>query len=143
MLRKIMAIVASTTIFMVVSFASFAIPAQAAGSCGAGSNSSFLKLIPTWHEYLDKDPGTCEISHFNIPGDLWKVGLAVVDIVLRFAGLIAMIFIIRAGFAYVLSRGNPTEAAKARQSIIDALIGVAIASIATLLVAFLGRTLTK
>jgi hypothetical protein len=142
MLRKILALLASTSAFMIVSSMLFAMPAQAAGPCGAGAGSSFLKLIPTWHEYLKKD-ANCDIAQFNMPADLWKVGLAGVDIILRFAGLIATIFIIRAGFAFVLSRGNPSEAAKARQSIIDALIGVVIASIATLLVAFLGRSLTK
>jgi hypothetical protein len=116
-------------------------PAFAAG-CGAGDGSSFLKLIPTWHQYLEKD-ANCEIADFQFPGDIWKVAIAVVDILLRFAGIIAFGFIIKAGFTYTLSRGNPQEAAKARQSIIDAAIGIAITSIATLLVAFLGRALTK
>lgn len=116
-------------------------PALAAG-CGAGDGSSFLKLIPTWHEYLEKD-ANCEIADFQFPGDIWKVAIAVIDIILRFAGIIAFGFIVKAGFTYTLSRGNPQEAAKARQSIIDAAIGIAVTSVATLLVAFLGRALTK
>ncbi|MCA9347162.1 hypothetical protein KC930_01115 [Candidatus Saccharibacteria bacterium] len=136
---KKMLMIFSSVIVMSV----FATPIASAASCGAGGGSSFLQLIPTWHEYLQKDPNNnCEISNFDFPGDIWKVALAAVDILLRVAGIVAVIFVIKAGFSYVLSRGNPQEAAKARQSIIDALIGVGITSISTILVAFLGRSLT-
>lgn len=117
-------------------------PAFAAG-CSAGPGSSFLKFFPTWYEYLDINPDTCEVQSFEVPGDIWKIALAAVAILLRIAGLVAVGYTIFGGFKYVLSRGNPSEAAKARQTIIDAMIGIAIASIATVLVAFLGRTLTQ
>ena len=137
-IRRILVFIALSVSAM---FSLSGVALAAGGNCGAGAGSSFFKLIPTWHQYLDKD-ANCDIDRFNIPGDLWKVGLAAVDIILRIAGVVAFVAIVKAGFAFVLSRGNPSEVAKARQSIIDALIGVAIASVATLLVAFLGNTLT-
>ncbi len=129
------------SIFAILSFSSYAtVPVRAA--CEAADRSVF-ELIPTWYKYLDLDPATCEFNSFSIPGDIWKIALAGVEIILRIAGLVATGFVIFAGFKYVLSRGNPAEAAKARQTIIDAVIGVAISSIATVLVAFLGRILTR
>jgi Type IV secretion system pilin len=115
--------------------------AFAADRC-VSADASFFQLIPAWHKYLDIDPGTCELSSFTFPGDIWKIGIALVEIVLRVAGMVAFGTVVYAGFKFVMSRGNPSEAAKARQSIIDAVIGVAIASVATVLVSFLGRTLS-
>lgn len=123
---------------------SFLVPATAhAGpNCSPSGIGGFL--LPTWHKYIETSPPPeCEVVEFKIPRDVWKVGLALVEIVLRLAGLIATIYVIYAGFKYVLSRGNPNEAAKARQTIIDAVIGVGIASIATVLIAFLGSRLTQ
>jgi cbb3-type cytochrome oxidase subunit 3 len=117
-------------------------PVLAGDNCAPDGIGGFA--FPTWHKYLETSaPPACEIESFEIPGDVWKVGLAVVEMVLRIAGLVAMIFVIYAGFKYVLSRGNPSEAAKARQTIIDAVIGIGIASIATVLVGFLGSRLTQ
>lgn len=108
------------------------------GPSGLGLISSF----PTWYKYLELD-GNCEVQDFEVPGDIWKIALAVVEMLLRIAGMVATGYVVYAGFKYVMSRGNPQEAAKARQTIIDAVIGIAIASIATVLVSFIGRTLTR
>jgi len=127
---------------VIVSFSLLTAPVQA-GPC-TGSGASFLTVFPTWYEYLDVSaPPECEVQSFEFPDDVWKVILALVAILLRIAGLVAVVYTIYGGFKFVLSKGNPSEAAKARQTIIDALIGVAIASVATVLVAFLGRTLTQ
>lgn len=116
--------------------------AVARADCHEASGAGVFDLIPTWHKYLDHGPN-CEISDFAFPSDVWKVGLAIVEIVLRIAGMIAVGYVIWAGFKFVLSRGNPSEAAKARQTIIDAVIGAVIASLATVLVGFLGRALVQ
>ena len=143
MIYKLKALLA--VMFSVLTLSAVMPAAHALASCPTASDRSFFTLIPTWYEYLQTDEvdGSCVVSKFDIPGDVWKILLAVVDIILRIAGVVAVVFVIRAGFAYVLSRGNPSEAAKARQMIIDALIGVGIASIATVLVAFLGTVLTR
>jgi hypothetical protein len=114
--------------------------ASAAGHC---DKSSAFDIIPRWYKYLDnKLDDKCNFTDFQW-GDIWKIALAVLEMLLRVAGLVAFVYTVFGGFKFVLSRGNPQEAAKARQTIIDAIIGMAIALTATVLVAFLGRALTQ
>lgn len=116
--------------------------ASAAGRCE--KPASAFDLIPRWYKYLDsKLDASCNFTEDFKIGDIWKIGLAVVEMLLRLAGIIAFGYTVFGGFKFVLSRGNPQEAAKARQTIIDAIIGMAIAMLATLLVAFVGRTLSR
>ena len=116
--------------------------ASAAGHCD--KQASAFDLIPRWYKYLDnKLDSRCNFTEDFKIGDIWKIGLAVVEMLLRLAGIVAFGYTVFGGFKFVLSRGNPQEAAKARQTIIDAIIGMAIAMIATILVAFIGRTLSK
>lgn len=107
----------------------------AAASC----TKPFLGL-PSWHEYLQHD-AQCQISDFSVPDDLVLVALAVVDILLRVAGIVAVLFVIIGGIQYVTSQGNPDEATKARNTIINALLGLALAMIAVGAVSFIGRRL--
>jgi hypothetical protein len=60
---------------------------------------------------------------------------------LRVAGLAAIFFIIYAGIQYVTSQGNPDAAAKAKDTIINALIGLAVAVVAVGIVSFIGSKL--
>ena len=102
----------------------------------------FFFFIPPWWQYLtttDTSLG-CKIT-FDPPGDIWLVGLAVLDMLLRLAGFIAVISIIIAGVSQLFSGGNPEKAASARKRLYNSLIGLAIALIATAFVTFLGRSL--
>ena len=107
----------------------------------ANADSGAFEIFPRWYKYLDLDEN-CNVTEFN-PGDVGLVGIAVLEILLRVAGMVAFFYTVWAGFKYVMSRGNPSEAAKARQTLIDAIIGIAIASVASALVSFLGRTLAR
>lgn len=60
-------------------------------------------------------------------------------IVFGVAGGVAFLIITLAGLKYVLSQGNPQETAKAKNTIIDALIGLIISLAAFAIVAFLTR----
>ena len=51
-------------------------------------------------------------------------------------GAVALIYIILAAFQFVIAQGNPDGIAKARQSIIYAVIGLAIAVSAEIIVTF-------
>lgn len=114
------------------------IPAASA-SCNA--NAGAFEVFPRWYKYLELD-ANCNVTNFGVD-DIPKIGIAIIEILLRVAGFIAFVFTVMAGFKFVLSRGNPNEAAKARQTLIDAIIGIAIASVASVFVAFLGRTLSR
>jgi len=108
---------------------------RTAEQCGA---SKFLGILPTWYQYLDFD-NACNISIdlTKNPGDLWLIGFAIIDILLRVAGLIAIGFVMYGGFRYVTSQGEPENLKAARNSIINALIGVAITVLATSVVGFI------
>jgi len=105
--------------------------------------------FPTWYKYLKPnfDGGECKLT-FTFPDDIGKVLLAVVEILLRIAGLVAVGFVIYGGFQYMLYQGDknaqgvPEKANAARSTIINALIGVVITIIATVAVRFVAKTLT-
>lgn len=112
-----------------------------AAACTPGKGSLFL---PTWYKYLEgkedlADTGKCTIV-FTFPDDVGKILLALIDILLRVGGLVAVVFVVYGGFNYITSQGQPDNTKSARQMIINALIGVVITTIATVIVAFVGRS---
>lgn len=67
-----------------------------------------------------------------------------VEVILRFvftvAGAVAVIVIIIAGISYILSAGDPQRTAKAKDAILYAVIGLAVAILANVIVTFvIGR----
>jgi hypothetical protein len=111
------------------------------------AEKSFFGLWP-WYHYLNvpgKMDGACNILNFTFLGsngsksDLLLVSLAVVDDLLRIAGLVAVGYVIYAGIKYVISQGAPEETAKAKSTLLNAIIGLAIALVAVALVSFVGN----
>lgn len=65
---------------------------------------------------------------------------SILQIVFAIIGVIAVVYIVLAGFKLITSLGNPEALAKARQTIIFAAIGLAVALSAELIVSiFLGK----
>jgi len=111
-------------------------------ACTLSTKTFFF--FPPWWEFLKGSQdalGQCT-PDFTFPGDIWVVGLAIVDMLIRLAGLVAVISIIVAGVAYITASGNPEKAASARRRIYNSLIGLAIVFIAAAVVAFIGNSLT-
>lgn len=113
----------------------------------ACSKPTFFGLIP-WYQYLKLDPSNnCEVLNFQIMptaasgGDIPLVLLAIIDDLLRIAGMAAVAYVIYASFIYLTSQGNPEQTSKALKTLINALIGMAIAIVAIGVVTFLGTTL--
>ena len=114
----------------------------------------FLGLEP-WFQYIPKSEigADCGIKCFNVfnqskpndcgetGSDLPRVALAIVDDLLRIAGLVAVGFIIYAAFNFITSQGNPEDATNARHMAINALIGLLLAMFAIVLVSFIGKSL--
>jgi len=108
----------------------------------ACTKSSFF-FFPVWWEYLSNTQGAsggCNIN-FSFPGDIWLVGLAIIDILLRLAGIIAVVGIMIGGVNYMAAGGNPEKAASARKRIYNTLGGLAIVMLATVIVTFVGKKL--
>jgi len=106
---------------------------------GAGCSTTFFG-IPTWYEYLTLD-GQCHVSNFVVPDSFGLIFLALLDILLRIAGLVSVGYIVFGGIQYITSQGEPDKTKHAQQTIINALIGLVVAVIAAALVAFLGNSL--
>lgn len=115
-----------------------------AASCGGGGLFGF----PTWYKYLDgatstvdgTDVCTAQIHGIN---DIWLIGLAVIEILLRVAVLAAITFVMLGGLKYITARGNADKLENARTSIIDALTGLAIAIAASAIVSFIAGRFTQ
>ncbi|HVX24552.1 MAG TPA: hypothetical protein VG992_04400 [Candidatus Saccharimonadales bacterium] len=126
--------------------------AGAAAPAAQCSDKTFFGLEP-WYHYLTLKPdsvtGGCSITNFNggaksvlgAHSPFLLIGLAVIDDLLRIAGLAAIGFVIYGGIQYTTSQGSPDQTAKAQQTIINALVGVAISVVAVALVGFLGNKL--
>lgn len=115
------------------------------GTC-AQSVRTFLGF-PTWYRYLDCElvagKATPTLDLANNPGQISLIVLAVIEILLRLAGIVAVGFVIYGGFQFILSQGQPDRATSARNTIINALIGLAIAISATGIVMFVATNLSK
>ncbi len=98
---------------------------------------NFLGIIPPWSKYLEFDKDCSVVLDFGKnPQQFWLVGFGILDILLRIAGLVAVGFVIYGGFRFVMSQGESENIKNARSTIINALIGVAIAVLASTLVNF-------
>ena len=117
----------------------FAAPGDA---CNLPSSTFFF--LPPWWEYLkgaQDQLGQCTPA-VNFPHVILPIGLALLDILIRLSGLVAIVSIIIAGVTYITSSGNPEKAASARKRIYNALIGLAVVFIAAGVVAFIGNSLS-
>lgn len=112
----------------------------------AASCSKSIFGLKTWFAYF---PSTafnpdCSIKSFDALGGqsgFLLIALAILDDLIRVAALVAVGYVIAGGFQYITSQGSPDMTKKAQQTIINALIGVALAVIAASVVAFLGNKL--
>lgn len=101
--------------------------------------------IPPWYKYLKLDD-KCQVIDFNVLGNgtnsgLLLVGLAIIDLLLRIAGIVAVAFVLYGGFSYITSQAEPDKIAQAKHTIINALIGLVLAILATSIVVFIGNRL--
>lgn len=65
----------------------------------------------------------------------------ILDIVFGIFGAVAVLFIVIGGFRYVISSGDPKNTAKAKNTIIYALVGLVITLSATAIVNFVAGKL--
>lgn len=96
--------------------------------------------IPHWFDELNKagkigPPPGCEIINFKL-ADIWLVGASLVRMALSVAALVAVAFVLYGGFLYITSGGNADRAGKALETIINALVGLIIAILASTIVGF-------
>jgi hypothetical protein len=116
-----------------------------AASCN--QQPSFFSL-PTWYKYLGLEyegiTQRCEVRFsliengvFNGSG-LLLIALAVIDILIRIAALVAVAYVIYGGFQYMTSQASPEGTKAAQSTILNAVIGLVIAVLAAAIVSFIG-----
>lgn len=136
------------SLFFITSHGFLRLFAKQAGEICTPLNGDFFGL-PTWSKYLNHVwVNTYEpISNanelycsptLNRAGDIWLVVLAVIDIVLRIIGMAAVAWIIWGGIQYITSQGEPDRTRSAKDTILNAIIGLVIAMMAVVIVGFLG-----
>lgn len=106
--------------------------------------------LPPWYNYLDLN-GDCEVvgpseTVDGVQGLVWPtvvglVTLAVVEAMLMIAALVTVGYVMYGGFRFITSQGDPEGAKSARQTVINALIGLVIAMVASGVVRFIGARL--
>ena len=79
-----------------------------------------LKLVQTIGSQIDISP----LPH--VAGDPSQVP-HILQVVFGVVGALALLFIVIAGFRYIISAGDPQDTAKAKNGIIYALVGLALA----------------
>ncbi len=126
---------------------------QFAVACKPGAGGNFLGF-PTWYKYLPSEiiSGKCtpKIDLLHDPGQIAGILFAFIEILLRVAALVAIGFVISGGVQYMMSQGDNTpssgqsgKTARARGTIINAIVGLAIAVSASVLVTFLAGRFTR
>lgn len=99
-----------------------------AAACGGGSFLGF----PAWHRGLTENvKGNCTVkSPAKVKGGLqvfiWTIVLNVIEMALRIVGLVAVGFVMYGGFKYITSTGSSDGMAKAKSTILNALIGLGL-----------------
>jgi hypothetical protein len=112
--------------------------------CRGGGN--FLGF-PKWYKYLPGTTATVNGVKLCSPqltslSDIWLIAAAIIEVLLRVAGMAAVIFVIYGAISYITSQGEPDKTAKARDTIVNALIGLAIAVMAAAIVGYLAGHIT-
>lgn len=100
-----------------------AVPSTAMAAC-----NDRLLTFPAWYKGLTD--ANCNIKSptqaGGLPTFIWTIALNVLELLLQLVGYLAVGFIIRGGFKYMTSVGDPGETAKAKKIVMDAVIGLVI-----------------
>lgn len=166
MIRRVLAISALLVLFS--GMFAVAVPGRATAACAPEDDTCIentkipdeckhsLLGIPRWYEYLEigqkgdvGDP--CAIigptvddepnSEFDWGRAVPRVLVAVIEILLRVAAILAVAYTIYGGFRYILSQGEPEATKKAKGTIIGASVGLVITIFAAAIVGLIGSTL--
>ncbi len=95
--------------------------------------------LPTWYKYLssvENKDGICSPALTGL-NDIWLIALAIIEILLRIAVAFAVAYLLIGGFKFITSRANPDKTSAAKNTVVDAIIGLVVAISATAVVSFI------
>jgi hypothetical protein len=131
-----------TSIVAITGFIAIVAPnTVTAASCPTGGN--FL-TFPAWNRGLECDQyGAVNVKNEGIPRVVWTIALNVVEILLQVAGLLAVVMILVSAFKYLTNGGDEQKIAAAKTSLLQAIVGLAIALISVTAINFIVASLWK
>lgn len=145
-----------TIIFLFVMFIAapaFSLVSPQMVSAASNSCDKDILTIPTWYRGLTDPNKDCALitpggtlannSKLDTAGFVWRIALNIIDIGLSLAGYIAFFFILFGGFQFLTGGSNPGQIEKARKTILNAVIGLAIALGAVAITNLVFGVLTK
>ena len=123
----------------------FAQAAKGALCTLSDTDSNFLGF-PKWWKYLEGRTdglGSCVpyVDFRENLNSIWAIALAILELLLRLAGMIVVVYIIIAGITILISKGDPAKVKEGRGRIINATTGLAIVVVAVAAVTFFGQRL--
>lgn len=108
------------------------------------SKTMFLGLRPWYAGLAENVNGSCVVkwpakdggtaSGDDLASFVWKIVLNISADIALLVGYVAIGFVIYGGFKYIMSTGEPGKVAEAKKMITNALIGLVIAVLATVIV---------
>lgn len=103
-----------------------ATPTPAAASC-----DTRVLLIPAWYRGLTTGSGeNCTVVSPDKAGGIeafiTKIAINLIEMAMIIVGYIALFFILYGGFQFITGGSNPSTVEKARNTILHAVIGLAI-----------------
>lgn len=81
------------------------------------------------------------VPKITTSSDLFGKVQVIIQALLLFVGITAVLFIIIGGFQFIISGGNPENIQRAKNSIIYSIIGLAIAILSYVIVTFVIKSL--
>lgn len=111
---------------------------------GGGCNTKmFLGILPTWYKYLpttSMGEVSCYVNFDAKQGAHWGlIALAILEIMIRIGGMVALGFIIYGGIKYISSQGEPDRTREAQHTVANAIIGLIITILAVPLIGFIAN----
>ena len=116
---------------------------QVAGAASTCSQS-FLGFPAWYRKLIDESKNTCDIlspdgigTHPTLSSFIWHIVFNVVEIAIVAAAYLSGFYFLYGGFLFIVSQGKPDNAAKARTTMLNALIGLIISLAAVTIINFI------
>jgi hypothetical protein len=96
--------------------------------------------FPNWNSGLTCDVGANGQPYTvidSIPTFIWTIVLNVIDILMRIAGMIAVVMLLFNGFQYMTSGGQADKIAAAKKGLLQAIVGLLITVMAVSIIGFI------
>lgn len=108
------------TVTVATIFAGAISPTVSAAAC---SNANGVLLFPAWFRGLDCVDNVPQVNDIN---QIWIIVMNIAQWLIIAGGYVALYFIIWSGFKYITSTGDPQKIVSAKNTLLNAIIGLVI-----------------